>query len=68
MRVSDLIKLLEDWQTKHGPDAQMSVVGSNYNRDKAGADPEWTYYGQEIYINDSPISTVLDSRGPEVVW
>jgi hypothetical protein len=58
MKVSDLIKLLEEHQRKYGPDSQIAV-------------PRFTSFdccGEETYIEMSPIWTVLCSKGEEVQW
>lgn len=57
MSVADLIKLLEDWKSKYGPDAQISVPSMRDGTDR-----------EEIYIHNEPIATVLTSRGAEVIY
>lgn len=70
MRVADLIDLLCTFQEGHGPDAQIAIPRSPYQRglaDEAEEVPEGAAFGEEIFIYDGNIATYLDSRGPEVV-
>lgn len=71
MRVADMIDMLQAWKRKHGPDAQISVPRSQYERrradDEAGSIGE-AQFGEEIFIYNGNVSTYLDSRGPEVQW
>ena len=59
MRVDSLIKLLETWQSKHGPAAQIAVPSDV----KGDGDDFSQNCREEVYVQSGPISTVLTSRG-----
>lgn len=61
MRVDELIKLLERWAALHGQDAQISVPRYEQNG-------HFSECGNEIFIHNEPIATILASRGSTVEW
>lgn len=69
MRIEEMIAMLQDWERKHGPDAQIAIPRSSHEREvaaKAGIeDPQ---FGEEEFIYSGNIATYLDSRGPEIDW
>lgn len=71
MRVADLIDLLCTYQEGYGPDAQVCIPRSPYQRglaDEAEEIPEGAAFGEEIFMYKDNIATYLDSSGPEVQW
>lgn len=69
MRVDDMIDMLQAWERKHGPDAQIAIPRSSYQREVAETEGvEEPQFGENIFIYYGNISTYLDSRGPEVQW
>jgi hypothetical protein len=58
MRVDDLVALLCEYARKHGPDAQIAVPRF----------PSFDSCGEEIYLDQTSIWTVLASRGETVKW
>lgn len=64
MRVAALITLLQAYAVKHGQDAQIYVPSDKLEHvGKYGATCR-----EDIYIASGNISTVLTSRGDEVIW
>lgn len=69
MRVADLIDLLCTFQEGHGPDAQIPIPRSPYQRSVANEAEgilEGAAFGEEIFMYNGNIATYLGSSGPEV--
>jgi hypothetical protein len=60
MTIKQLIKILKTHAKTHGDNCQIAIprLGPTfYNR-----------FGEDLYIEESSISTILTSRGPEIEW